>query len=362
MDIIQTFQDLLDIPYPFEVDKLERDESKSEVHIYLKIAEDHCPENGWIKHSYYDRTWEHLKLFEYRCFLHCTIPLYQNKKDKSTKALKVPFASYKKRFTHKYENQVLFLLSVHYNFTQVARQLNIAPYQVINIYEDYVNPSYANYAIEPCENIGIDETSTKKGHHYITSFVDMDTGQILDITDDRSSNAIKDFFDAHPNPTVVKNISMDMSPAFIKGCEDYFPKAKRTFDKWHVWKVVFKHLDRLLKKYKKDDQILEKLNYFIQEFEAFYAQKNYEQANAQLLFLIDFIKEINEKNSLSKSLTKHFDGIVQHIQSKLTNGLLEGINSKIQVIKRNARGFRYTDNFKKLILFAFGSIQPSKLT
>lgn len=65
---------------------------------------------------------------------------------------------------------------------------------------------------------------------------------------------------------------------------------------------------------------------------------------------------------MSKSLTKHFDGIVQRIQSKLTNGLLEGINSKIQVIKRNARGFKYTDNFKKLILFAFGSIQPSKLT
>jgi len=190
----------------------------------------------------------------------------------------------------------------------------------------------------------------------------MDTGKILDITDDRSSKAIKDFFDSHANPTVVKNISMDMSPAFIKGCQKYFPWAKRTFDKWHVWKVVFKHLDRLFKKYKKDKYTLEKLQYFIQEFEAFYAQKNYEQANTQLMFLIDFIKDIKQKNSLSKSLTKHFYGIVQHIKSKLTNGLLEGINSKIQVIKRNARGFRYTDNFKKLILFAFGSIQPSKLT
>jgi len=142
MNIIGTFQELLDIPYPFEVERLERDEANLAVHIYLKISKDHKPEEGWTTHSNYDRKWEHLKLFEYRCFLHCKIPLYQNKKDKRTKALAVPFASYKKRFTHKYERQVLFLLSINPNFTQVARQLNIAPYQVINIYEDHINPSY----------------------------------------------------------------------------------------------------------------------------------------------------------------------------------------------------------------------------
>lgn len=56
--------------------------------------------------------------------------------------------------------------------------------------------------------------------------------------------------------------------------------------------------------------------------------------------------------------TKHFKGIVEHIRSQLTNGILEGINSKIQTIKRVAKGFRYTDNFKKMILFVFGAIKP----
>ncbi|MEM1135587.1 MAG: transposase [Bacteroidota bacterium] len=37
----------------------------------------------------------------------------------------------------------------------------------------------------------------------------------------------------------------------------------------------------------------------------------------------------------------------------MNNGVLEGINSKIQVIKRVARGFRYKQNFMKMIKFVF---------
>lgn len=362
MDIIKTLQEILDIPYPFTVDRLERDLAQKEVHIFLEIAEDYHMGKSWTKHSSYDRKWEHLNLFEYRCFIHCNIPIYQNKKTKKTQAIEVPFASYKRRFTHKYEKRVLELIAIHYNFTEVARQLKITPHQVISIYEYYVDDSYNNYYIEPCKSLGIDETSTKKGHNYITTFVDMETGKILEITDDRSSQAIIDFFDMHPNPTVVEEISMDMSPAFAKGVKECFPHVQPTYDKWHVWKVVFKHLDKMFKKHKKSPQILEQLHFFIEEFERFYAQNDYEAANAQLAFLTDFLADIDSKNSLSKSLKKHAQGILQYIKSKLTNGLLEGINSKIQLIKRKARGFRYVDNFKKLILYVFGTIQPSKLT
>ena len=49
----------------------------------------------------------------------------------------------------------------------------------------------------------------------------------------------------HPNPEAVKNISMDMSPAFISGVTTYFQHAKITFDKWHVIKLYHKHLKDL---------------------------------------------------------------------------------------------------------------------
>ncbi len=59
---------------------------------------------------------------------------------------------------------------------------------------------------------------------------------------------------------------------------------------------------------------------------------------------------------LCKSIYKHFRGIVNFVESNVTNGLLEGMNSKIQFIKRAARGYRYTENFKRMILFAFGAL------
>jgi transposase len=82
-------------------------------------------------------------------------------------------------------------------------------------------------------------------------------------------------------------------------------------------------------------------------------------AMAQLIFIADFIEEKIGKNPLSKSIHKHSEGLANYVHSGLTNATLEGINSKVQIIKRVAKGFRYTENFKKLILFAFGTIKPS---
>jgi transposase len=47
----------------------------------------------------------------------------------------------------------------------------------------------------------------------------------------------------------------------------------------------------------------------------------------------------------AKSLKRHEDGILRWFQTKLTNGLLEGLNSLIQATKRKARGFKTIDNF-----------------
>ena len=91
--------------------------------------------------------------------------------------------------------------------------------------------------------------------------------------------------------------------------------------------------------------------------QAFYRQQQQQsEAMAQLLFMADWVEELAGKNALSRSIRQHAQGLVNYVSTKLTNALLEGINSKIQAIKRIARGFRYTENFKKLILFAFGTI------
>ncbi|WP_169731871.1 transposase [Runella limosa] len=74
---------------------------------------------------------------------------------------------------------------------------------------------------------------------YITLFVDMNTTQIIDIEEGRGSEAVKQFVQKLSNPQEVKQISINMSPAFIKAVKDYLINADITFDKFHM----IKHLN-----------------------------------------------------------------------------------------------------------------------
>jgi hypothetical protein len=47
----------------------------------------------------------------------------------------------------------------------------------------------------------------------------------------------------------------------------------------------------------------------------------------------------------------HWSGIIAYFDEKVSNGILEGINAKIQLAKRRARGYRNTRNFINMIYF-----------
>ena len=64
-------------------------------------------------------------------------------------------------------------------------------------------------------------------------------------------------------------------------------------------------------------------------------------------------------------LKGHWSGIVNYFDTKLTNGILEGINSKIQLAKRRARCFRSIKNFINMIILICGKLKicyPLKTT
>ena len=48
---------------------------------------------------------------------------------------------------------------------------------------------------------------------------------------------------------------------------------------------------------------------------------------------------------------------MNYIQSKISNQILEGINSKIQLAKKRARGYRNIENFINMIYFVAGKLK-----
>ena len=59
----------------------------------------------------------------------------------------------------------------------------------------------------------------------------------------------------------------------------------------------------------------------------------------------------------AKTVRSHWNGIIHFVETKITNGILEGINSKIQLAKRSARGYRNIDNFINMIYFLCGKLK-----
>ena len=53
----------------------------------------------------------------------------------------------------------------------------------------------------------------------------------------------------------------------------------------------------------------------------------------------------------------HWSGIVHFVTSHITNGILEGINCKIQLAKRRARGYRNINNFINMIYYLCGKLK-----
>jgi len=159
-----------------------------------------------------------------------------------------------------------------------------------------------------------------------------------------------------------------MSPAFIAGCREYLPKAAVTFDKFHVIKEVNKAMDELRKLERKGNELLKGYKYTLlknklssrlqnekdmlleyyprlgegyrlkQLFSEFWEIKDKEEAEVYLAFWCDIVDEsaIQPFIKAANTIKAHWRGIINYIESRINNGILEGLNSKIQLAKKRA--------------------------
>jgi transposase len=61
--------------------------------------------------------------------------------------------------------------------------------------------------------------------------------------------------------------------------------------------------------------------------------------------------------AFARTVKSHLSGIVNFIETHITNAILESINDKIQMAKRRARGFRNTNNLINMIYFLCGKLK-----
>lgn len=58
----------------------------------------------------------------------------------------------------------------------------------------------------------------------------------------------------------------------------------------------------------------------------------------------------------AKTVKRHLPNVLTYFKHRITNALAEGLNSKIQMVKEMACGFRNRDHYKTAICFHCGGL------
>ena len=97
--------------------------------------------------------------------------------------------------------------------------------------------------------IAADETSARRGHDYVSLFVDMARRKVIYVADGKDAATVKefaDFLEAHGGQReAVTDASIDMGAAFEAGIKANFENAEVTFDKFHVIKLANEAVDQV---------------------------------------------------------------------------------------------------------------------
>lgn len=395
------FSQAIGLQSPWQVNDIAfvSDETKkNELHIYIGFSLGSLfTDNAGIACTVYDtieRKWQHLNFFEHTCFLHCAVPRIKTSDGKVT-TVAVPWARPGSGFSLLFEAFVMALIEREMPVNGVAEMVDVYPQRVWTIFNHWVNEARESDTPSTITKLGVDETSTKKGHHYVTLGVDLDASRVIHACEGKGKETLDNIQQHLENKGVnqeqIKQISIDLSPAFIAGAAASFPSAEITFDRFHVVKLLNEAMDKVRKTERKEHESLKGHKYTFLKNRENLSDKQ-EKALTELItlyptlgkayrlkvlfndlwdmpdkptaiaFLTQWQNEVESAKipafmSFANTVKAHFSGIINFIESRITNGLLEGINSKIQLAKRRARGYRNIHNFINMIYFLCGKMK-----
>jgi len=349
------------------------------------------------KYKAYDtseKTWRHMNFFQYHCYLHARIPRV-DLGNRNIKQVKAPWEGKAAGFTLLFEAFILQLakaMTVH----QVCEMIGTYDNKIWDMLTCYTQTCRKQSDFSKVKKVGMDETAARRGHDYVTLFVDEEEKKTLFVTEGKSNETIKDFVkDLHEhngNAENIEQVSCDMSPAFIKGVSENLPNAEITFDKFHVIKIINEAVDKVRREEQKTNPILVKSRYVFLKNQVNYTVKQkdkYDEIRMSKLKIKTFkalqIRESFQEIYLSegkenfakllrkwyfwathcripqiidvaKTIKSHWTGIVNWATSKINNGILEGFNSIFQAAKAKARGYKRTETIKTIIYILTGKL------
>jgi transposase len=131
----------------------------------------------------------------------------------------------------------------------IAERMDEHDTRLWRILEHYVWQAAEKQDLSELRRIAADETSARRGHDYISLFVDMASRKVAYVADGKDAGTVKEFADSLEarggDREAVGDASIDMGAAFEAGIKENFPNAEITFDKFHVIKLANEAVDQV---------------------------------------------------------------------------------------------------------------------
>ena len=385
-------------PWRLAGQRLDTDKQPHVLEIFLESdrgADFPCPDCGkpCKAHDFKEFTWRHLNFFQHHCFITVKIPRTSCDAH-GVKRVKVPWAREASGFTLLFEQAAMALVR-EMPVLAAARIIGITDKRLWRVVAHYVAKAVGNLDLSCLTALAFDETAAKRGHHYVTVFIDAKrkSRPVVFATPGKGKATVREFkafLKEHGGDTAhVVEVVCDMSPAFLSGVAKEFPEANVTVDWFHVVQLFTRAVDDVRKaEYKRvqmpiatrwavlkagDGKLTDKQTAALVELEAgdFLTAvawrikeklrwvRKAETPNAARWRLTNFLRHAHAKigdgpmfDAVRKALTtveKHQDRILERWTSTHSNARMEAMNGLFKAARARARGYRNIATFITMI-------------
>jgi transposase len=336
------------------------------------------------------KRWRHLDLGASRCVIECELRLLRCRSC-GVRMEPVPWARPGAAHTRDFEDVVAWLAQQMAR-TPICGLLRIGWDTVGRIVERVTADHLDERRLEGLVCIGVDEISYRRHHRYLTSVADHRSGAIVWCRPGRNSATLQAFFnELGDRRHSIRAVSIDMSGEYQRAIRDALPDAQICFDPFHVCRLASRATDQvrrdewnahershtpagrwvkgtrwsLLKaperqtvgqlatlwEVQTENRRLYRAFLLREELRLLYHLDDPRLAPAHLDAWLTWASRSRLKPfvRLARTLRAHRDGIVAAIRLGLSNGRLEGLNSKIRLISHRSYGFHSADALIALV-------------
>jgi transposase len=378
---IDFFSRLLCLKKPWKVSRVSLSSKEKEFDIWLEHssrAEFGCPECG-LPLPLYDhvptRCWRHLDHGDRLTWLHARLPRVYCL-EHGVRRVQVPWALPESRFTLPFERHAIDVL-LETDVLGGARLLNLSWDEAWHLMERAVERGQQRKKRRVIPYLGVDEKAVARRHQYVTLVCDLNRGTVEYLAENREKTSLDAYYASLSKRQLagIQAVAMDMWDPYIASTKAHVPDGEKkiVFDRFHIMQHMNEAVDAVRKEENRlllenDIDILKGTKYLwlfaeentpekIAERFGWIRESNLKTARAwaikeSLRGLWSYRRKgwaelywkewyfwathsrLKPVKKVARMIHNHLDNVLTYFDHRITNAVSEGLNSKIQTVKK----------------------------